>query len=48
MNAPDNRHGVLYVVATPNGNLQDLSPRALQVLRDVALIAAEETRHSKK
>ena len=48
MNASDIRHGVLYVVATPIGNLQDLSPRAMQVLRDVAVIAAEDTRHSKK
>jgi 16S rRNA (cytidine1402-2'-O)-methyltransferase len=38
--------GTLFVVATPIGNLQDLTPRALQVLRDVSLIAAEDTRHS--
>lgn len=38
--------GTLYVVATPIGNLQDMSPRALEVLRTVALIAAEDTRHS--
>jgi 16S rRNA (cytidine1402-2'-O)-methyltransferase len=38
--------GTLYVVATPIGNIDDLSPRALEVLAKVSLIAAEDTRHA--
>ena len=38
--------GTLYVIATPIGNLEDLSPRAARLLREVDLVAAEDTRHS--
>jgi len=39
--------GTLYVVATPLGNLGDLSPRAADTLKNVAAVAAEDTRHTK-
>jgi 16S rRNA (cytidine1402-2'-O)-methyltransferase len=47
MSSPS-RPGTLHVVATPIGNLGDLSPRALDTLRNVAAICAEDTRHTRQ
>lgn len=46
--SPNDERGNLYVVATPIGNLADISQRALRVLADVDVILAEDTRHSKR
>ena len=44
----ENEMATLYLVPTPIGNLQEMTPRALDILRNVDIVAAEDTRNSKK